>query len=181
MRKAFTLIEVNLAILVMAGGILSIVGLYSLGFRENRQSAEDVAAAAYADAVISPLVMALSAPDVTWQQFNSIGNYPGDRGWAEYFNSDGIVDKDPEGKAQSVYARVKSAVGDSNGVLVWPSAAAGGLRAGLVVLHNRERDSGIVRIAFRATKIPGLLLSAPMYYAEVRFQGEMPQDGGQNK
>ena len=29
--------EVNLAILVMAGGILSIVGLYSLGFRESRQ------------------------------------------------------------------------------------------------------------------------------------------------
>lgn len=59
MRKAFTLMEVNLAILVMAGGILSVVGLYSLGFRENRQSAEDVAVAAYADAVISPLVRAI--------------------------------------------------------------------------------------------------------------------------
>ena len=45
MKKAFTLMEVNLAILVMAGGILSIVGLYSLGFRENKQSGEDVASA----------------------------------------------------------------------------------------------------------------------------------------
>ena len=61
MKRAFTLIEVNLAMLIMAGGILSIVGLYSLGFRENRQSTEDVAGAAYADAVLSPLVMALSA------------------------------------------------------------------------------------------------------------------------
>ena len=42
---AFTLIEVNLAMLIMAGGILSVVGLYALGFRENRQGREDVAAA----------------------------------------------------------------------------------------------------------------------------------------
>ena len=38
MKKAFTLIEVNLAMLIMAGGILSIVGLYAFGFRENRHS-----------------------------------------------------------------------------------------------------------------------------------------------
>ena len=36
-HRAFTLMEVNLAILVMAGCVLSVVTLYSLGFRENRQ------------------------------------------------------------------------------------------------------------------------------------------------
>ena len=46
LRKAFTLMEVNLAILIMAGGVLSVVSLFALGYRENRQSREDVASAA---------------------------------------------------------------------------------------------------------------------------------------
>ena len=65
LRKAFTLMEVNLAILIMAGGVLSVVSLFALGYRENRQSREDVAAAAYADAVLSPLIMACSAGATT--------------------------------------------------------------------------------------------------------------------
>ena len=99
MKKAFTLIEVNLAMLIMAGGILSIVGLYAFGFRENRQSREDVAATALADSVMSPLVMALSATNATWSSFRRIGNYPSDYGWSDYFNSKGIVDQDPQSKA----------------------------------------------------------------------------------
>ena len=87
MKKAFTLMEVNLAILIMAGGILSILGLYSLGYRENRQSREDVASAAYADAVISPLVMALSATNLKWSSFKKLGSYPSEAGWKEYINS----------------------------------------------------------------------------------------------
>ena len=64
LRKAFTLMEVNLAILIMAGGVLSVVSLFAFGYRENRQSREDVASAAYADAVMSPLVMACSATNL---------------------------------------------------------------------------------------------------------------------
>ena len=45
-KKGFTLVEVNLAIFIMAVGVLSMCGLYSLGYRENRQSVEDVASAA---------------------------------------------------------------------------------------------------------------------------------------
>ena len=37
-RHAFTLIEVNLAMFVMAVGTLGLVSLYSLGYRENQQS-----------------------------------------------------------------------------------------------------------------------------------------------
>ena len=174
MRKAFTLMEVNLAILVMAGGILSIVGLYSLGFRENRQSAEDVASAAYADAVISPLVMAISATNLKWSVFKNEWNYPSAEGWRSYFNSDGVVVNDPEGTAKSVFSSAMGKVqGAAQGALdaptAWPSGADGGLRAGLVVLH--EEGSAIVRIGFRATKQTGMLLAAPLYYTEVRFQG----------
>ena len=45
LQRAFTLIEVNLAIFIMAGGVLAMISLYSFGFRESRQSREDVASA----------------------------------------------------------------------------------------------------------------------------------------
>ncbi len=173
MKRAFTLMEVNLAILVMAGGILSIVGLYSLGFRENRQSTEDVASAAYADAVLSPLVMALSATNVTWQQFREIQNYPkGGNGWGEYLDSDGRVNSgiNPQG----AYEYVENTVGDPNGVLKWPAGADGGLTAGIVIRRDGKSPT-VVRLAFRASKLPAMLLSAPMFYTEVRFQGTVSE------
>ena len=48
-RAGFTLMEVNLAIFIMAVGVFSMCSLYTLGYRENRQSVEDVAGAAFAD------------------------------------------------------------------------------------------------------------------------------------
>ena len=65
-RSAFTLMEVNLAIFIMAVGVLGMVSLYSLGFRESRQSEEDVASAGIADAFFAPLVAGLSATNMTW-------------------------------------------------------------------------------------------------------------------
>lgn len=169
MKKAFTLMEVNLAILIMAGGILSIIGLYSLGFRENRQSAEDVASAAYADAVMSPLVNALSATNIQWSVFRDLQSAPGDDGWRRYFDSDGVVVNDPEGVAKSAFSSVMGKLGASGVGADWPSSASGGLKAGLVVMH--KQGSAVVRIAFRATKNQGMLLASPTYYTEVRFQG----------
>mgnify|MGYP003571309652 CR=1 FL=1 len=175
MKRAFTLMEVNLAILIMAGGILSIVGLYSLGFRENRQSVEDVAAAAYADAVMSPLVMALSSTNLSWQSFKAIENLP-ERGWWGYVNDgNGLVEQNPESTAKGVFSDL---MGQLNGLRSedtttksweWDSSNFGDLKAGLIIRH--DADSAVVGIGFRATKVTGMLLSAPMYYAEVRFQG----------
>ena len=180
MRKAFTLIEGNLAMLIMAGGILSIVGLYAFGFRENRQSREDVAATALADSVISPLVSALTATNVTWSSFKRIGNYPSDDGWKDYFNSKGIVTDDPQGRAEGVFSSVMGAIqfkGNYNGDKSFPSSARDGtgMSCGLVVLH--DENSAVVRIAFRAVKtdLPGALLSMPLFYTEARFQGIVDQ------
>ncbi|MBQ6135854.1 MAG: hypothetical protein IJI73_00605 [Kiritimatiellae bacterium] len=174
MKKAVTLMEVNLAIMIMAGGILSVLGLYSLGYRENRQSREDVASAAYADAVMSPLVMALSATNVTWSAFRSITSQPSERGWYEYLNAQtGMVNGDPEGKAKAVFSSVMGKLGSTGVASGWPTTASGGLKAGLVVLH--DEDSAVVRIAFRATKNPAELLAMPIYYTEVRFQGVQNQ------
>ena len=172
MKRAFTLIEVTLAIGIMAAGVLAIVGLYSFGFRENRQSAEDVSGAAYADAVISRLTNALSSPDLKWRSFRNISEQYPPNGWGDYFDADGIVSSDPESLAQGVFGQVMGSlefVSDRPDTS-WPSGASGGLRAGLVVMHNPARPS-FVTILFRSTKLWSTLLSEPLYYAEVRFQG----------
>ena len=182
MRKAFTLMEVNLAILIMAGGILSILGLYSLGYRENRQSREDVASAAYADAVMSPLIMALSSTNLKWSSFIEIQNMPSREGWKDYIDeSSGIVKDNPDSKAEQVFSHIKDCIGSDvfDVKLEWPSKElVGKMRAGLVILRDssQSKEGAIVRIAFRATKNPAELLAMPMYYAEVRFQGVVDKE-----
>jgi len=174
LKKAFTLIEVNLAMFIMAGGILSVIGLYSLGYRESRQSREDVASAAYADAVISPLVMALSDTNLAWSAFNSLPACKPDEGWGGYVNNNGTVKGSPSSTAKSVYDAIKSKLPTLK--QSWPDDAKGGtsgkggLEAGLVFL--RSDNSGVATIAFRAARNKGELMYAPMYITEVRFQGQ---------
>lgn len=174
MRKAFTLIEVNLAMLIMAGGILSIVGLYALGFRESRQGREDVAAAAFADAVVSPLVMALSSTNLAWSTFRQEFNQPGRLGWGEYMNDNGVVDQNPLSKARSAFSATMSwaqSAGAKNLADTFPTArSTPQLYGGLVVLH--EKDSAVVSIGFRATDKASTLMSMPLFFTEVRFQGD---------
>ena len=74
-RSGFTLVEVNLAIFIMAVGVLSMCALYGLGYRENRQSLEDVRGAAVAEANLSLLTAALSSTNMTWKSWTSIGTY----------------------------------------------------------------------------------------------------------
>ena len=169
MKRAFTLIEVNLAMMIMAGGILSIVGLYAFGFRENRQSREDVAASAFADAVVSPLAMMIGATNVKWSVFRQKFYYPSDSGWGAYFNGKGVVTTDPESMAESVFSQVKNKMG---GEVSFPSSARpNNVSCGLVVMH--PQDSAVVTIGFRAVASdrPGMLLSMPLFFTEVRFQG----------
>lgn len=184
MRRAFTLIEVNLAMLVMAVGVLSIVGLYAHGYRESAQSREDVEATALADHVISPLVMAISHTNQKWSVFKEEFHYPDKTGWGAYFNNNGVVSENPDSKAQSAFSQVMSKLkagslkpsvetdfplpGRSDG-----GSAARTLMCGLVVQH--EKGSPIVRIGFRATPRPGMLLSMPLFYTEARFQGDPNQ------
>lgn len=166
-KRAFTLIEVNLAMFIMAGGILSVIGLYSLGYRESRQSREDVASAAFADAVLAPIEMALSDTNLAWNVFASLGDRPSGAGWGDYIDENkGYVADNPTSKARQVYDYIKGKTGNMPS---WPSDAAAGLEAGLVLLH--EQDSPVATLAFRAVKNRGELMSAPLYYTEVRFQG----------
>ena len=178
MKKAFTLIEVNLAMLIMAGGILSIVGLYAFGFRENRQSREDVTAAAYADAVVSPLVMAITATNLKWSVFKNEFHYPSDKGWGAYFNGSGRVTSDPEAMAKSAYSgligKMQGAAKGPFRAQPFPSSAKPSrpkMSCGLVIMH--PQDSAVVTIGFRAVESdrPGTLMAMPLFFTEARFQG----------
>lgn len=173
MKKAFTLIEVNLAILIMAVGILGIISLYSLAYREERQSREDVASAAYADAVMGPLVTALTATNVKWSAFRDLGCFPGEFGWKHYLQNEntGRVNSNPESIARGAYTKAIQGLKLSGFPTDWPvsESQSGKLQAGLVIMH--DKDSPIVRISFRAASKANTLFSAPLYYTEAHFQG----------
>ena len=191
LRKAFTLMEVNLAIFIMASGILAMVSLYSLGMRESRQSTEDVAAAGYADAVFAPLVAKLSATNLTWQGWTSIGSAPSGEGskvcdavspsggWGAYVqkvgsNASGLfrvtVNPGPNGNVNKVFSDVRGAAvasGTENISIAWPTALPDDYVYGLVA----TRKGSVISLAFRAARRKNGLMSQPVYYTEVHFQG----------
>ena len=187
-RRAFTLMEVNLAIFIMATGVLGMVSLYSLGFRESRQSEEDVAASGFADAFFAPLVAGLSATNMTWQQWcqavpsvnsDACNGLAPQNGWASYVtkvdsNNNGTYDTfrvNPgwKGLADGVFNKI---IGQA------PSEYRGSLPAvngdycyGLVA----TRKGSTISLAFRASRRREALMSQPVYYTEVHFQGRTDQ------
>ena len=186
LRSAFTLMEVNLAILIMATGVLAMASLYSLGFRESQQSGEDVAGAGYADAFLSPLVAGLSSPEVKWSAWKSIGNGNADskdpvcdgvlppKGWAAY------AKRANDGKGRKTYSfRVDGGCNTTaNGVFgdlmnIVTSSQKGALpteKAPFYALVATRRGASI-SLAFRSSNRLEQLMSQPVYYAEVHFQG----------
>lgn len=74
-KQGFSLIEVNMAIFVMAIGVMSVIALYPLGMRESRQGQDDLQQSMLADRILNQLVGALSHPDVRWSAWNSVRDY----------------------------------------------------------------------------------------------------------
>ena len=188
-RTGFTLMEVNLAILVMAVGSLAMISLYSLGFRETRQSEEDVAGTGYADAVFAPLVNVLSATNLTWSTWKQIGEEPSSGSSADSAQiCDGLLPKDgwsayvqQVGNAQSGRYRVQSGCrGIANNVFstIAGKAPSGYSGASMPSLGDyyyalvATRKGATISLAFRASRRLDMLMSQPVYYTEVHFQGE---------
>ena len=188
LREAFTLMEVNLAIFIMAAGVLGMVSLYSLGFRESRQSVEDVASSGIADSFFAPLVAGLSATNMTWQQWcNAVPSVSRDdcnglspaNGWAGYVTR---IDDNNDGNYETY--RVNSGCnGTANGVAdnilgqvpneykgSRPSVN-GSYKYALVA----TRKGSTIALAFRASRRLETLMGQPVYYTEVHFQGRTDQ------
>ncbi len=164
MRRAFTLIEVNLAVMVMAVGVLGLISLYSLGYRESQQSSEDVEAAALAECNLNALVTMLSDTNIAWTAWEKIGMIPeGDdenSGWGRYFDM-----RETNGEAERVFGKVKSACSAAEGS---GSFVRGNLQCGLVV----NQEGGRCAISFRAGRRASTMIYQPIYYTEVFFQGD---------
>ena len=185
MRRAFTLLEVNLAILVMALGILGMCGLYALGYQENRQSKEDVAATAFAGAYLAPLAQALSSRDMKWSQWITLGEKIGQQdsqllggadgllpksGWGAYVDVSGDrykVRSDGRTTADDVFTKVASASGVSISAPPIPDV----YDYGLVLTRCGSR----IQLAFRLTNRREMLAAQPAFVWEVHFQGDPEQ------
>ena len=188
-RRGFTLLEVNLAVFVMATGILTISALYSLGFRENRQSVEDVAGAAWAEAYLSPLIQGLSATNMPWSAWTEIGDEPSTSatrnrsvadgvwpraGWCAYLQSPTVNDRDiryrvvgsPRSLADSTWSGVNGKIPSPyNGAK--PSIPSD-FQYALVV----TRRGTIIQLAFRLARRRETLMTLPSFVTEVRFNGD---------
>ena len=174
-RFGFTLIEVNLAIFVMAVGVLSLVSLYSFGYRENQQSAEDVQAAAVSEYCLNAMVAALSSTHMSWTAWRGLGMQPAN-GWGEYAGDgtgSGTSNNDvtgavrpntyPSALAEGVFNRVMSAAGFS------ASFNVGDLCVGIVLTPSSNYRT--YSVAVRCGRRAATLVNQPLYYSEVYYQG----------
>lgn len=185
LNRGFTLVEVNLAIFIMAVGVLSMVSLYSLGFRESQQSRDDVASAGYADAFFAPIVAGLSATNVLWSQWRNIGSNPQEKdecdgvvpknGWSDYVESAGS-DKSLNFKVSTDWK--SKADGAFNDLM---NAAQSPFKGSLPNERPKcyalvaTRRGGTISLGFRSCSRRDLLMSQPIYYTEIRFQGDPNQ------
>ena len=176
-RSGFTLMEVTLAMGIMAMGTLGLVGLYAFGYRENQQSNEDVQAAAVAEMHLNAMVAALSSTNMTWSAWRGIGVQPS-TGWGFYAADgtsvgvsvdDGTKAVNPpdkgscNSKAKGAFDAVMKAAGFS------ANFDAQGLAVGIVVVPSG--DYRTYSVSVRCGKRAGTLVYQPLYYSEVAFQG----------
>ncbi len=194
-RAAFTLMEVNLAIFIMAVGVLAMTSLYPLGFRESEQSRDDVHAAVVADEVLGKLSAALSSRNIKWRDWKSAidnavntSNQGGSgNGWFSYFSSRGrdsyVVMKDPTSHAHAVFDALARACQGATEKPTWERDSNHNKYAhGLVVQWGKRIVNGVaqddysrVSISFRLSRRAGALMTAPLYYTEVHFQGDQEE------
>ena len=194
--RGFTLMEVNLAIFIMAVGLLAMVALYPLAYRENQQSKDDVKAAAAADCILNTLTAALSSRYITWNDWKdgveaakgrtgTGGKY--EKRWLSYCrwegsSRDGTFAPKKRGE---INGKAKNVFDDLAGInrkktppwpfknddLAYAIVAQWGKMPGTDGLDDYSRVTIGVRVARRS----GELLSQPIFYTEIHFQGD--QDG----
>lgn len=64
-RRGFSLIEVNMAIFVLAGGALALLGLFPLGLRESLAARNEMRITAFAERFLGSARIAATLPGVT--------------------------------------------------------------------------------------------------------------------
>ena len=158
-REAFSLIEVNMAVFVMAVGILSMVVLYPLGLRESTQGQADLKQSMLADFVLNQAVAIASQTNITWSAWKQI----------PVANSSG---SNYEGWPASIFPKY----GEVEEPNIWKGGS--GSRWRVTCARGGEGMSDkIMGIMVQSTDLDFLKNSYqysnnPIYYAEVMFQGD---------
>lgn len=81
----FSLMEINMAVFVMAVGILSLVALFPLGLRESIQGKQDLQQSMFADYALNQVVAALSQTNLTWSEWLAVDGLEGN--WEDFPNA----------------------------------------------------------------------------------------------
>lgn len=180
-KLGFTLMEVNLAILIMATGVLAMVSLYPLGYRENQQSRDDVWAACEADRIFNQLHGALSERAIKWSDWKSkIVSLEGSVGsWEKYCD-----------KSKGWVPRSKSSVNGLAGTALGLASIANPgspedlsldssrvyaivVQPGRITHHGvTQKDYSRVAISMRIARNIGSLFAQPIFFTEIHFQGD---------
>lgn len=200
-RSGFTLMEVNLAVFIMAVAVLGMVALYPLGFRESQQARDDVVEAVLAEGILNPIAATLSSTNMTWSQWKDIlgtgdGVYP-PQGWLSYCGNEQSLTPRGRDEINSLALQVINRLPSGNfsargnagqvlakcnnlGIACAIVASYGeiptygnGSGANGSALTDRTRIVVTVRLARRAAQIFG----QPAFYTEVHFQGNPNNPG----
>lgn len=75
-KRGFSLIEVNMAIFVMAIGVLSLAALFPLGLRENMNAVSDMTESIFADGLLNQAVAIASGRNVKWSEWDDEDKNP---------------------------------------------------------------------------------------------------------
>ena len=186
--------EVNLAIFIMAVGLLAMVALYPLAYRESRQSQDDVKAAAAADCVLNTLTATLSSRNITWNDWEQgIKGAILQKGWLDYCDKtqNSYAPKrlgQINGTASEVFDKLMSINNDGGNKPKLKSLLGNGDLVGCAIVvqwgqipvfngttMRMEDDRSRVAISLRTTRRAGDLFAQPIFYTEVHFQGDQKE------
>lgn len=170
----FSLIEVNMAVFVMAVGIIGMAALYPLGLRESIQSTADLKQSMFADVILGAAVASASNSNMLWTTFKSVALANGDsavgqtagttppgeilkaiNGAVNVFNNDASVKMVKDQNYQLYCFRVPRWSNDDNSPIM----------GFLVVSIDTDTSS------MSADDVNRLLGNQQVYYAEALYQG----------
>ena len=188
-RDGFSLMEINMAVFVMAVGIMSLVGLFPLGLRESYQGRADLQQSMFADYALNQLVALLSQTNLTWSEWKEIGD-PNNSGIGTVY-PEGFTPPRGQTKLRTILKTLPVCV---KGKLVLPGLqsadnppkvcewkVAGGKKMNFdhyrIFFNLVESASDrMMGIAVRSTDIDAPAYenytNNVLYYAEVMFQGD---------
>jgi hypothetical protein len=152
-QAGFSLMEVNIAVFVMAVGILSMVVLYPLGLRESTQGQADLKQAMFADFLLNQAVAAAAQTNVPWTEWRKVPRPPAN-----------LLNSLPRFMSESMQM---SGTGKMTEHEQYEIACC-------LVPGFSDKLMGILVQSTELEKVKGLsqYSNNPVFYAEVMFQGD---------